>query len=194
MASRLNLLFSTAPRQFLERTVLFSDELITPESSASIQNRDVLHVDLQPLGTRATARILPGLHLYQDTPLTSYLLHPLAPTLIPKEDTPFRFVFLPEFSASRLLVSAAGEKWLQLHFERGLSGRMPAPEKQADSKYLDSFAYWDYTGGNLVGNIRATAVLAKQPGGPWTAYMQQIVGVPGHEQVRMLFSKQLCPE
>ena len=188
MASRLNLLFQAAPRQFLERTVLLSDELITPESSATLQNRDVHHVDFQPSQGRVIARILPNLHLYQDVPLTSYVLRPMAPTLIPREDSLYKFVFLPEFSSCRLLISESGEKWLKLHLEQGLGGRMPEPDR---TKYFDSFAYWDYTFGHLVGRIRATAVMVKEPGQPWTVHMQQIVGISGHEQVRMMFTKEL---
>jgi hypothetical protein len=40
---------------------------------------------------------------------------------------------------------------------------------------MDSFAYWDYTRGELVGRIRATAVIVKEEGEPWTVMMQQIV-------------------
>jgi hypothetical protein len=68
---------------------------------------------------------------------------------------------------------------------------MPPAELENDSPYLDSFAYWDYTKGNLVGRIRATAVLVKEQHQPWTMLMQQIVGTPGHEVVRSVFSRAL---
>jgi hypothetical protein len=60
------------------------------------------------------------------------------------------------------------------------------PKSAPDSPYLDSFAYWDHTSGNLVGRIRATALLVKGSGQPWTIFMQQIVGTPGFELVRRL--------
>ncbi|MBV9154973.1 MAG: hypothetical protein JO097_01835 [Acidobacteriaceae bacterium] len=191
MASRLNLLFETAPKQFLEKTVLFTDELTSPESTALMRNRIAHCIDLQPLKGRATAQVLSGVHLYSDTPLTSYFTPPGGSALIPKDDPPYRFVFFPEFSRSRLLVRREGDGWLRLQCEEGLAGSMPAPESQPDSPYLDSFAYWDYTTGHLVGRVRATAVLVKEPNQPWTIFMQQIVGTPGFEVVRSLFSRSL---
>lgn len=191
MASRLNLLFQTAPRQFLEKTVLFTDELGTAESLALTRNRIAHHIDLTPLNVRAIARVLTGLHLYSDTPLTSYFVQPGSSALIAKKDPPYRFAFLSEFTCCRLLVRTDGDDWLRLQVEEGLAGSMPAPESQPESPYIDSFAYWDYTAGHLVGHIRATAVLVKEQDRPWTVYMQQIVGTAGHEVVRKLFSKTL---
>jgi hypothetical protein len=179
MASRLNLLFHAAPKQFLERTVLFTHELTAP------RNRITHHVDIQPLEKRAIARMLEGLHLYTDTPLASYFVPPGEPVLIPKVNPPYRFVFMPEFTCCRLLIRPEGPDWLRVECETGLIGPMPPAET------LDSFAYWDYTSGDLVGAIRATAVLVKEPNAPWTMFMQQIVGTPGHEVVRQLFSRPL---
>ncbi len=191
VASRLNLLFHSAPKQFLQKTVLFTDELATPESLALTRNRLAHHIDIQPLSERATARVLSGLHLYSDTPLTSYFVPPGGSAMIPKKDPQYRFVFLPEFSGCRLLLRPDGEDWLRIEYEAGLSGALPRPESQRGSRYLDSFSYWDYTTGHLVGRIRATTVLVKEQDQPWTAYMQQIVGTAGHEVVRSLFSRAL---
>ncbi len=171
--------------------MLFTDQLTSPEAMALLRGRTANHIDLQPLQTRAIAKVLPNLHQYQDSPLTSYFVAPGSFALIPKDDPPFRFVFFPEFGGCRLLVKAEGEGWLRLSVEEGLSGRVPPAETQRDSPYVDSFAYWDYTGGILVGRIRATAVLVKEPGQPWSVYMQQIVGTPGFEVVRSLFTKTL---
>ena len=190
MSARLNLLFQTAPQQFLEKTVLFTDELTSPESMALMRNRIAHHLDLQPLKECATTRVLSGLHLYSDAPLTSYFVPPGGSIPIPKNDPPYRFVFFPEFTSSRLLLRA-DEDWLRLQCEQDLAGPIPAPESQPDSPYLDSFAYWDYTTGHLVGRIRATALLIKQPEKPWTMFMQQIVGTPGFEVVRSLLSRAL---
>jgi hypothetical protein len=187
MASRLNLLFQSAPRQFLERIVLFTDELSSPASLSVTRNRIAHHVDIQPVGERGSARILNGLHEYSDAPLTSYFVRPGIPTLIPKENPPHRFVFFPEFNGCRLLLRAEGETLLCLECEANLGGRMPAPV----SPYLDSFAYWDHTTGDLVGRIRATAVLVKEQDQPWTIFMQQIVGTPGFEVVRRLEARAL---
>jgi len=191
MASRLNLLFQAAPKQFLERTVLFTDELTSPESAALMRNRLEHHIDLEPMKERASARVLPGMHRYSDTPLTSYFVPSGSSVAIPKDNPPHRFVFLPEFSRCRLLLRPDGEDWLRIQCEEGLAGPLPAPEAQAGSPYLDSFAYWDYTTGHLVGRIRATAVLVKEQNQPWTVFMQQIVGTPGFEVVRSLFSRTL---
>ena len=186
MASRLNLLFQTAPRQFLERTVLFTDELSSPASQAIMRNRLAHHLDIQPMNDRATARVLSGLHQYSDTPLTSYFAPPGVSILIPKDNPPYRFVFFPEFNSCRILLRAEGAEWLRIECEQNLGGRFPAPEAAFGSPYLDSFAYWDHTSGDLVGRIRATAVLVKEQDQPWTILMQQIVGTPGFEVVRRL--------
>ncbi len=191
MASRLNLLFQTAPRQFLERTVLFTDELSSPASLSLTRNRIAHHVDIQPLNERATARVLSGLHQYSDTPLTSYFVPPDISILIPRDDPPYRFVFVPEFNSCRILLRAEGEKLLRVDCERNLGGPMPPPESRPDAPYLDSFAYWDHTTDDLVGRIRATAVLVKEPDQPWTIFMQQIVGTPGFELVRRLETRAL---
>ena len=192
MGSRLNQLFQTAPKQFLERTVLLTDEFGSPESTALLRHKQVHCIDIVPLDDRrASGRILPSVNAYADMPLLSYFVAPATFALIPKEDPPCRFVFLPEFVESRLLLRAEGSDWLRLECERGLAGAMPAPESQPNSQYLDSFAYWDYTRGHLVGRIRATAVLVKEPDESWTMYMQQIVGTPGYEVVRQLFWRRL---
>lgn len=191
MACRLNLLFQSAPKQFLQKTVLFTDELTAPASLKLMRNRIAHHIDIQPLKDRATARVLAGLHLYSDAPLGSYFLFPGAVVLIPKHDPPYRFVFLPEFSRCRLLLRGEGDEWLRLEYEENLAGPMAPAEADRNSRYLDSFAYWDYTTGDLVGRIRATAVLVKEPDQPWTVFMQQIVGTPGHEVVRTVFSRPL---
>jgi hypothetical protein len=190
MSSRLNLLFQTAPRQFLEKTVLFTDELTSPEATALMRNRLVHHLDLQPITTRATARVLSSLHLYSDMPLTSYFVPPSGSTLFPKYDPPYRFVFFPEFTGCRLLLRSEGD-WLRVDCEEHLAGSLPPAESEPDSPFMDSFAYWDYTHGNLVGHIRATAIIVKEEGEPWTVMMQQIVGTEGFEVVRSLFTRPL---
>lgn len=191
MALRLNLRFQSAPRQFLERTVLFTDELSSPASLSLTRNRIAHHIDIHPLNERAAARVLSGLHQYSDAPLTSYFVPPGTSIVIPKEDPPYRFVFLPEFNGSRILLRAESEKLLRVECESNLSGPMPPPESVPGSPYLDSFAYWDHNTGHLVGRIRATAVLVKEKGQPWTIFMQQIVGTPGFELVRRLESRPL---
>lgn len=192
MASRLNIRFVSAPKQFLERTVVFSDGLLSAESIALTNNRLTHFFDLEPVTHRSLLRVLPGQQLYRnDTHISGYFARPGSSTLIPKADTPHPFVFLSEFTCCRLLVRRDGDDWLRLEMEDNLVGRIPPAESGGDSRFVDSFAYWDYTGGDLVGRIRGTAVLVKEPGVPWTIYMQQIVGTAGFEQVRLLFSRQL---
>lgn len=156
-----------------------------------MRHRIAHFVDLQPMKERATARVLPFQHLYSDATLTSYFVAPGGFAIVPKEDPPYRFVFLPEFVGCRLLVSRESEQLLRFECEQGLAGPAPPPEFEPGSRYVDSFAYWDYTRGHLVGRIRATAVLVKEQAKPWTVFMQQIVGTPGFEQVRLLFSRAL---
>jgi len=191
MASRLNLLFQVSPRQFLEKTVLFTDGLAAPESLALMRNRIAHHIDLQPRNERVRAQVLSGLHLYADSPLTSYFVPPQGFALIQKENPPQRFVFFPEFSGSRILISPSGTECLRVGYESGLTGKLPAPEARADSPYTDSFSFWEHTTGHLVGKIRSTAILFKEPTQPWTVIMQQIVGTPGLEVVRSVFSRPL---
>jgi len=147
-------------------------------------------IDLEPSGKHTRARVLQGLHQYeQDAPLQSYFVSPGGVTRVPREDPPHRFVFLPEFTNCRLLVSAEGDQnqYLRLQLEENLVGAIPPP----GDKFLDSFAYWDHTTGFLVGVVRGTAVLYKQPGEPWTITMQQIIGIPGEELVRQVFTRPL---
>jgi hypothetical protein len=186
MAFRLNHLFQTAPRNVLARTVIFVDEL----NGAQMRNKLTHFIDLEPTGKHARARVLAGLHQYQqDAPLQSYFVAPGTTTLIPREDPPYRFVFLPDFTNCRLLIAADGDdgQYLRLYLEENLVGRVPPPGE----KFLDSFAYWDHTTGLLVGVVRGTAVLYKQPGEPWTITMQQIIGITGDELVRQVFTQQL---
>lgn len=191
MASRLNLLFQTAPRTFLERIVLFTDELSSPASLSLTRNRIAHHLDIQPVNDRTTVRVLSGLHQYSDAPLTSYFAQPGISIAIPKDNPPYRFVFFPEFNDCRVLVRADGEGWLRIECEQNVTGRVPASEADPGSPYLDSFAYWDHTSGDLVGRIRATAVLVKEQNQPWTIFMQQIVGTPGFEVVRRVEARPL---
>jgi|GEM_PF-5437735 len=184
MASRLNHLFQIAPGAFLERIVLFMDGLNTPAATTRMRDKITHFIDLESAGRNARARVLAGHHLYQDAPMLSYFVPPTGFTLIPREDPPHQLVFLPEFTRCRLLISADGTDWLRLQLEENLNSKVPPP----DSKYLDSFAYWDQTGNDLIGVVRATAILVKQAGQPWTIIMQQIVGNAGHEVVRQTFT------
>jgi hypothetical protein len=187
MASRLNQLFQVAPQSFLERTVLFTDALGAPQANNSL---DVC-IDIEPVNTRSRARRLPSLHSYADMPMISYLVSPAGSVLIPKEDPPHKLVFMPEFTCCRLLVRNDGDDWLRLSIEQGLSGMLPAPESQTDSPYTDSVNYWQFHSDDLVGTIRGSAVLFKEPDLPWTFIMQQIVGPPGGEVVRKTFARVL---
>jgi hypothetical protein len=188
MSERLNLLFQTAPRHFLERTVLFTDELKTPAARALMRNRLAHHLDIQPIQTRSTARVLTGAHEYTDTPLITYFVPPGGFALIPREDPPYRFTFVPEFVGCRILIRHEGNDWLRVECEENLVGTVPP----ASYPYSDSFAYWDQTNtAELVGRIRATAVIVKEAGRPWTVMMQQIVGPAGNEVVRQVFTKAL---
>jgi hypothetical protein len=191
MASRLNHLFQAAPQQFLERMVLFVDGLTAPESISQMRHKIAHCIDLEPTGQhlQARARVLTAQHLYQDTPLITYFVPSGGIALIAREDPPQRFVFLPEFTGCRLLISEEGPNSLRLQVEENLMGSVPPAESEPHSRYVDSFAYWDYTTGHLVGVVRGTAVLFKQPGEPWNITMQQIVGTQGHEIVRQSFTR-----
>jgi hypothetical protein len=187
MASRLNHLFQTAPLQFLQRTVLFTDGLTSADSTQQMRHKIAHCIDLDPTGQhlQSRAKVLSSQHLYEDMPLIGYFVPPGGVALIPREDPPHRFVFLPEFTRCRLLITAHGECSLQLQLEENLAGVVP------NSTCLDAIGYWDFTTGHLLGVIRATAILVKDPGQPWTFIMQQIVGTQGRELVRQSFSRPL---
>lgn len=165
------------------------DGLSTLEAAAQMRHKVAHFIDFERSGPHARARIFPAQHLYQDAPLPGYFLSPNEPILIPRDNPPHRFVFLPDFSRCRLLVSASGKDYLRLHLEQNLPGPVPPADP---ALYLDSFAYWDYTTGHLVGVIRGTAVLIKESDKPWTVVMQQIVGTAGHELVRQTFTRALA--
>ncbi|MGC2658889.1 MAG: hypothetical protein WA324_13105 [Bryobacteraceae bacterium] len=191
MAERLNIRFVSAPKQFLEHTVVFTDGLLTGESAALTRNKLTHFFDLEPLKGRTALRVLAGQHLYSnDTHISGYFVKPGSSTMVPVGDTPHPYIFLSEFTSCRLLVRRDGDNWLRFEMEDNLSGSVP-PAEGPGSPFTDSYAYWDNTSGYLVGSIRGTAVVVKEPGGVWTIYMQQIVGTAGFEQVRMLFTRPL---
>jgi len=190
MASRLNQLFQAAPQSYLERTVLFTNDLGAFESQAIIANKLIHHVDLEPVNTRSRARLLPSLHQYSDMPMVSYVVPYAGVALVPKSGSPHTLVFLPEFTCCRLLVQD-DESWLRLSLEHDLRGVLPPPEAERESRFCDSINYWEYVTDDLVGNVRGTAVLFKQPDRPWHFAMQQIVGATGAEVVRKVFSRDL---
>ena len=187
MASRLNQLFQVSPGSYLEKTVLFTHDLGSPESEALTKSRLVHHLDIEPVNTRSKVRVLRSLHEYVDMPMVSYFVPLTGEVSIPINDPPHKLVFLPEFTGSRLLIRRNGDSWLSLSCERGLIGVTPPPT----SPYIDYFDYWEQTTGDLVGHIRATAVLVKEASQTWTVLMQQIVGTAGFEVVRKTFLKAL---
>jgi len=193
MASRLNQLFQVAPQSYLERTVLFSNDLASFESRSIIANRLIHHVDIEPVNTRSRARLLTSLHQYAqcgDMPMVSYVVPYEGVALVPKEGSPHTLVFLPEFTCCRLLVQD-DVSWLRLSLEHELTRMLPSPEEEADSRFCDSINYWEYVTDDLVGSVRGTAVLFKEPNRPWRFAMQQIVGPGGAEVVRKVFSRDL---
>jgi hypothetical protein len=193
VANRLNQLFQINPQTYLERTVLFSNGLLSPESQAIMANRLFHHVDIEPLNTRSRVRLLPNLHQYfqlSDAPMVSYVVPAEGVALISKSDAQNDLVFIPEFTCCRLLVQD-DEGLLRLSVDRGLVAMSTPPEQEPDSRYCDSINYWEYVTDDLVGVIRGTAILFKSPDQPWRFAMQQIVGATGHEVVRTVFSRDL---
>ena len=190
MASRLNQLFQIAPQAYLERTVLFTNDLSSDESRATMANRLIHHIDIDPVNTRSRARVLASIHQYSDQPMLSYVVPLEGVALVPKNDPPQMLVFLPEFTCCRLLVQD-DQGWLRLSLDRDLNSMLPPPEAEPDSLYCDSINYWEFVADDLVGNIRGTAVLFKEPDQPWRFVMQQIVGAAGAEVVRRTFSRTL---
>ncbi len=193
MANRLNQLFQINPETYLERTVLFSNGLLSPDSQAIMANRLFHHVDIEPVNTRSRARLLPNLHQYfqlGDVPMVSYVVPTEGVALISKNDAQNDLVFIPEFTCCRLLVED-DEGLLRLSVDRGLVAMSTPPEQERDSRYCDSINYWEYATDDLVGVIRGTAILFKLPDQPWRFAMQQIVGATGHEVVRTVFSRDL---
>lgn len=193
MASRLNQLFLIAPESYLQRTVLFSHDLGTPESFGKMANKLLHHVDIDPLNIRSRARLLNSIHEYfqhSDVPMISYVVPLEGIALVPKEPSPHPLVFLPEFTCCRLLVQDDGD-WLRLSLNREMIQMETPPETEPGSRFCDSINYWEFVEDDLVGIIRGTAVLFKEPQQPWRFAMQQIVGPPGAEVVRKVFARDL---
>jgi hypothetical protein len=193
MASRLNQLFQIAPDSFLERTVLFSHELASFESRSLMANKLVHHVDIDPIGTRSRVRLFPAIHQYfqhADVPMLSYVIPMEGFALVPKHEPPQKLVFLPEFTCCRLLVQD-DEGLLRFSLDHDLKSILPPPEDEPDSRFCDSINYWEFVTSDLVGVIRGTAILFKELEQPWRFVMQQIVGPPGAEVIRQVFSRDL---
>ena len=191
MASRLNHLFQIAPESYLQRTVLFSNELLSPESYQIMEGRTVHSVDIEQVNTRNTRlRLLSSFHQYADQPMFSYVVPVEGIVMAPKNDPPQRLVFIPEFTCCRLLVQD-DQALLRFSVDRDLVKMTTPPEQELDSRFCDSINYWEFWTNDLVGNIRATAILYKELDKPWRFMMQQIVGPPGAEVVRKLFTRDL---
>ena len=193
MSTRVNQLFLISPESYLHRTVLFSNDLATPESAALMANKLLHHVDIEPVTNRSRVRLFPSIHEYarhSDVPMISYVVPLEGVALVPKEGSPHTLVFIPEFTCSRLLVHD-DEQWLRLSLNRDLIRMQTPPETEPGSRYCDSVNYWEFVEKGLVGNIRGTAVLFKQPAKPWRFAMQQIVGPAGAEVVRKVFARDL---
>ena len=193
MATRVNQLFLISPESYLHRTVLFSNDLATPESTMLMANKLLHHVDIEPVTNRSRVRLLSSIHEYSqhsDVPMISYVVPLEGVALVPKEGSPHTLVFIPEFTGCRLLVKD-DEQWLQLSLNRELVRMETPPETEPGSRYCDSINYWEFAEKGLVGNIRGTAVLFKQPDKPWRFAMQQIVGPAGAEVVRKVFARDL---
>ena len=190
MASRLNHLFQIAPQSYLERTVLFSNDFLSPESYQIMEGRTVHSVDIEPVTTRTRLRVLPSFHQYADQPMFSYVIPLEGVTMVPKDDPPQRLVFIPEFTCGRLLVQD-DQALLRFSVERDLLKMLPPPEQEPGSRFCDSINYWEFWTKDLVGNIRATALLYKELNKSWRFMMQQIVGPPGAEVVCKLITRDL---
>jgi hypothetical protein len=193
VASRLNQLFQIAPESYLQRTVLFSNELGSFESRALMANKLFHHVDIDPVNIRSRARLFPSIHQYfqnGDVPMLSYVVPGEGIAFVPKNDAPHNLVFLPEFTGCRLLIQDDNDL-LRVSVERDLTCMLPPPETEAKSIFCDSINYWEFITDDLVGNVRGTAVIFKESGRPWRFAMQQIVGSAGGEVVRKVFSRDL---
>ncbi len=193
MATRLNQLFLISPESFLNRTVLFSNDLATPESFRLMANKLLHHVDIEPVTNRSRVRLLTGINEYSqhsDVPMLSYVVPMEGVALVPKEGSPHTLVFIPEFTCCRLLVQD-DEQWLRFSLNRDMFRIETPPETEQGSRYCDSINYWEFVERGLVGNIRGTAILFKQPEKPWRFAMQQIVGPAGAEVVRKVFARDL---
>ena len=74
MSTRVNQLFLISPESYLHRTVLFSNDLATPESSRLIANKLLHHVDIEPVTNRSRVRLFSNIHEYaphSDVPMIS---------------------------------------------------------------------------------------------------------------------------
>lgn len=183
MASRLNVLFRNAPRQFLERTVVFTEALYEPECQAPLRTRGINFYDLEPMGPHARLTVLAGLHLYQDATISGYFLPAGGAVYLPATDGPHQFAFLTSFLNARLWVAREGPELIRLFHDESGVGDLPRSMLAPTEAMSDGISFSTCVQTHLPGTLQATALLYKPPGEVWRLLVQQIVGVPERELV-----------
>ena len=191
MAARLNQLFRTAPRQYLERTVLFLSSLCEWEYQPLLRTRIVNFFDLDPVGIHSRMIVLSGLHCYTDTPLSGYFLPPGGTVTLPTADGPHVFLFVRDFLNSAIHLSREGDEVIRLYHEEGISRSSMEHGFSHAANISQSIPFYEMIDENSLTPLRASALFYKPQGRPWRLMVQQIAGPEGCEVVLALREKDL---
>ena len=190
MASQLNLLLANSPAPFLERTVLVMDGLSEPSAARLLRTKTVNFFDLEAEDRKAKIRVFAGLHQYTDTPLRGYYLDAGGTVVLPMHEAPCQFCFLRTFSNCRLYATREGESLIRLYQEQQLGGGSASAVAHTGDM-LDEVSWSECLQRDIVGPLRATALLHKPPLERWSLLVQQIVGVEGRELVHRVVRRPL---
>ena len=183
MSERLNLLFRNAPQAFLNRVVLLTESVNEGDAARQLWAKSVNFFDFVPDGPKAQLRVLEGLHLYADTPITGYFLGRGGAVTLPTTDTAHVFCFLRSFLNVTLYVVREGESLIRVFNEEQMEDGPVSAMVAASGELLDRVHWKECVDQSVLSPIRASAVLWKPLGEPWTVITQQIVGVTGREFV-----------
>ena len=190
MASHLNLLLSNSPLPFMERTVLVTEGLNEPSMARLLRTKRINFFDLEPDGRKANLRVFEGLHQYADTPIGGYYLDAGGTVVLPAGNTSCQFCFLRTFSNCRLYATREGESLIRLYQEQQLGGGSASGVAHTGDM-LDEVSWSECLQRDIVGPLRATALLHKPPLERWSLLVQQIVGVEGRELVHRVVRRPL---
>lgn len=183
MSERLNLLFRAAPLAFMERVVFVTDSVGEGDGARQLWAKSINFFDLAPDGPKAQLRVIDGLHLYADTPLTGYFLPPGGAVTLPTTDTAHAFCFLRSFVNVTLYVVREGESLIRVFNEQQIEDGPVSAMVAAAGEELDRVHWKQCVNAQVLSPIQASALLWKPVGEPWTIITQQIVGVKGREFV-----------
>jgi hypothetical protein len=193
MADRLNAQFRSDPEAFLDRYVLRTEMVSEQGSARMLRTRTINFFDLQHSGKTVALRVLRGLHLYADAPLSGYFLETDGIVMLPVTDGPHPFCFLHFFEGVTLRVFSDGKSLLRILHQQETPAGLAPRSVVAGGEPIETIRSTECLTLDIPAGIRAAAVLHKPLGGPWTLLVQQSVGVSGKEFVYRTLSRPLAP-